>query len=186
MEKCFKAGKAKAIGVSNFSKAEMQRLLKETEVVPAAHQIELHPYLQQKEFYDWHTSHGIHVTQYSPFGNQNAIYSKGQNMGKLIDDPVLVEIGKKYKLTSPLKSFTGPPHTLSKSTSTFSFCCFFPLPLPAFAAATSIFPPPLPLTSPFNMFNVIYLVSGGAPGGRCLAGACLEPPWAGVSAFTAW
>lgn len=34
--------------------------------------------------------------QYSPFGNQNPIYSKGENMGKLIDDPTLVEIGKKY------------------------------------------------------------------------------------------
>lgn len=35
MEKCFKSGKAKAIGVSNFSKAEMERLLKETSVVSA-------------------------------------------------------------------------------------------------------------------------------------------------------
>ena len=34
--------------------------------------------------------------QYSPFGNQNEIYSKGQEMGKLMDDPTLVEIGKKY------------------------------------------------------------------------------------------
>lgn len=33
MEECFKKGKAKAIGVSNFSKAEMERLLKETSVV---------------------------------------------------------------------------------------------------------------------------------------------------------
>jgi len=39
MEKVFKSGKAKAIGVSNFSKAEMERLLKETSVVPAAHQV---------------------------------------------------------------------------------------------------------------------------------------------------
>jgi alcohol dehydrogenase (NADP+) len=39
---------------------------------------------------------GIHVTQYSPFGNQNEIYKKGQQLGKLIDDPVLVDIGKKY------------------------------------------------------------------------------------------
>lgn len=30
------------------------------------------------------------------FGNQNEIYSSGQNMGKLIEDPTLVEIGKKY------------------------------------------------------------------------------------------
>ncbi|GAB7338620.1 hypothetical protein MBLNU457_5355t1 [Dothideomycetes sp. NU457] len=99
MEKCFKSGKARAIGISNFSKAELQRLLDNTSVVPAAHQYECHPYLQQQEFFDWHKSKGIHVTQYSPFGNQNEIYSGGQNMGKLIDDPVLAEIGKKYNKT---------------------------------------------------------------------------------------
>ncbi|KAL8650026.1 MAG: hypothetical protein Q9226_005318 [Calogaya cf. arnoldii] len=96
MEKTFKKGKAKAIGISNFSRKETERLLKETEVVPAAHQIEMHPYLQQNEAAEWFRSKGIHVQQYSPFGNQNEIYSKGQNMGKLIDDPTLVEIGKKY------------------------------------------------------------------------------------------
>lgn len=47
MEKCMKAGKAKAIGISNFSKAEVDRLLKETNVVPAVHQMECHPWLQQ-------------------------------------------------------------------------------------------------------------------------------------------
>ncbi|KAK8196777.1 hypothetical protein M8818_006944 [Zalaria obscura] len=96
MEKVFKSGKAKAIGVSNFSKGEMERLLANTSVVPAAHQLECHPWLQQKDFFEWHKSKGIHVTQYSPFGNQNEIYSKGQNMGKLMEDPVLVEVGKKY------------------------------------------------------------------------------------------
>ncbi|TKA71727.1 hypothetical protein B0A49_05733 [Cryomyces minteri] len=99
MEKCYKSGKTKAIGVSNFSKAELERLLKETSIVPAAHQVELHPWLQQHDFAEWHKSKGIHVTQYSPFGNQNEIYSGGQGMGKLMDDPVLVEVGKKYGKT---------------------------------------------------------------------------------------
>lgn len=96
MEKLLDKGKVKAIGISNFSKAELERLLKETSVVPAAHQIELHPYLAQHDFADFHRSKGIHITQYSPFGNSNEIYSKGQDIGKLIDDPVLVGIGKKY------------------------------------------------------------------------------------------
>jgi len=52
--------------------------------------------LAQHEFDQFHQDKGIHVTQYSPFGNQNEIYSSGQNMGKLMDDPVLVEIGKKH------------------------------------------------------------------------------------------
>ena len=99
MEACYKKGKAKAIGISNFSKAEVERLLKETSVVPAAHQMECHPYLQQAAFVQWHKEKGIHVTQYSPFGSQNEIYSKGKEMGKLMDDPVIVEVGKKYGKT---------------------------------------------------------------------------------------
>lgn len=66
MEKVFKSGKARAIGISNFSKAELERLLKESNVVPAAHQIECHPWLQQKSFTDFHNEKGIHVQQYSP------------------------------------------------------------------------------------------------------------------------
>ncbi|KAL6703279.1 hypothetical protein ACN47E_010067 [Coniothyrium glycines] len=99
MEKCLESGKARAIGVSNFSKAELESLIKETSVVPAANQIERHPYLQQQSFVDFHKHKGIHVTQYSPFGNQNEIYDAGKNMGKLMDDPVLIEIGKKHGKT---------------------------------------------------------------------------------------
>jgi alcohol dehydrogenase (NADP+) len=63
MEKLVESGKCRAIGVSNFSKAELERLLENTSVVPAAHQIELHPYLVQADFVAWHKSKGIHVTQ---------------------------------------------------------------------------------------------------------------------------
>lgn len=96
MEKVLKSGKTTAIGISNFSRAELERLLKETSVVPAVHQLEFHPWLQQKDFAGFHKSKGIHITQYSPFGNQNEIYDGGKQMGKLIEDPMLVEIGKKY------------------------------------------------------------------------------------------
>ena len=67
MEKTFKKGKAKAIGISNFSRKETERLLNEAEVVPAAHQIEVHPFLQQNEACEWFKSKGIHVQQYSPY-----------------------------------------------------------------------------------------------------------------------
>lgn len=66
MEKVFKSGKARAIGISNFSRKELERLLKETTVVPAAHQLELHPWLQQKDFIEFNKSKGIHISQYSP------------------------------------------------------------------------------------------------------------------------
>lgn len=48
---------------------------------------------------NFHKEKGIHVTQYSPFGNQNEIYDSGKDLGKLMDDPVLVEIGKKHGKT---------------------------------------------------------------------------------------
>ena len=96
MEKLVKSGKCRAIGISNFSKAELERLLGNCEIPPAAHQIELHPYLAQHSFCQFHADKGIHITQYSPFGNSNPTYSKGEDVQKLIDDPVLVEIGRKY------------------------------------------------------------------------------------------
>ena len=99
MEKAMSKGKARAIGVSNFSKGEMIRLLDHASVVPAAHQLELHPYLQQRDFCAWHRQHGILVTQYSPFGNQNDVYTKGQSIGKLIEEPLLQEIGAKHGKT---------------------------------------------------------------------------------------
>lgn len=58
MEKVFKNGKAKAIGISNFSKAEVERVIKECNVIPAVHQMECHPWLQQKEFSDYHKQKG--------------------------------------------------------------------------------------------------------------------------------
>jgi len=67
MEKTLKSGKTRAIGISNYSQVELERLLKETSVVPAVHQLELHPYLQQKAFVEFHKQKGIHITQYSPY-----------------------------------------------------------------------------------------------------------------------
>ncbi|KAJ5740806.1 hypothetical protein N7493_000678 [Penicillium malachiteum] len=100
MEKLLKTGKTKAIGVSNFSKAELEKLIDKTTVVPAVHQMECHPWLQQYDFTEWHRQRGIHVTHYSPFGNQNAFYGIKAGFGKLIEEPVLIEIGKPYGKTA--------------------------------------------------------------------------------------
>ncbi len=96
MEKLVENGKCKAIGISNFSKGELERLLKAASIPPAVHQIETHPYLAQHSFDAFHQQQNIHITQYSPFGNQNEIYSSGKDIGKLIDDPTLAAIGQKY------------------------------------------------------------------------------------------
>lgn len=67
--------------------------------VPAVHQIELHPSLQQTSFLPIHRKHNIHITQYSPFGNHNPIYSKGAQYPKLLEDPTLGSIAKRHSKT---------------------------------------------------------------------------------------
>ncbi|CRL30209.1 Aldo/keto reductase [Penicillium camemberti] len=100
MEGVLKSGKVKAIGVSNFSRQEIERILEKATIKPAVHQMELHPWLQQQAFFDFHQTHGIHVTQYSPFGNSNEIYGSREQHGLLVNDETLVEIGKKYGKSS--------------------------------------------------------------------------------------
>ncbi|ERS98324.1 hypothetical protein HMPREF1624_05108 [Sporothrix schenckii ATCC 58251] len=91
-------GKTRAIGVCNFSRAELDRLLAHTAVVPAVHQMEMHPWLQQTDFAIYNRGLGITITQYSPFGNQNDTY--GAHAERLLDDPTLKRIGAKYDKTS--------------------------------------------------------------------------------------
>ncbi|GME66050.1 aldehyde reductase [Neofusicoccum parvum] len=106
MEKLLRTGKVKAIGVSNFSRGEVELLLEKGSIVPAVHQMEVHPYLQQKGFNQWLRSKGIHVTQFSPLGNQNSFYrevswSKSQShMERIVDHPILQELAAKYKKSS--------------------------------------------------------------------------------------
>lgn len=70
--------------------------------------MELHPYLQQKDFVDWHKGKGIHIIQFSPCGNLNPFYREVSwskeisQMIRLIDHPVLLEIGKKHQ-KSPIQ-----------------------------------------------------------------------------------
>lgn len=66
MEDTVHCGKAKAIGISNFSRRELERLLRKCTIIPAVHRVELHPWLQQSEFVEFHKTKGIHISQYSP------------------------------------------------------------------------------------------------------------------------
>src|SRR5436305_10143073 len=99
MENLLDTGKVKAIGVSNFSHAELESLLKTAKVKPAVHQYETHPYLQKKAFLEWHKSHGIQVIAYSPFGNQNQVYDAGAKVDILIEHSVIQKIAKKHNAT---------------------------------------------------------------------------------------
>jgi 2,5-diketo-D-gluconate reductase A len=89
LEKIYAGGRAKAIGVSNFQIPHLQRLLDETDIVPAVNQIELHPYLTQPELRAFHADHGIVTEAWSPL-------AKG---GRLLADPVVTTIAEKYART---------------------------------------------------------------------------------------
>lgn len=83
-----KEGRARSIGVSNFTATHLTRIIDETGVTPAVNQIELHPRLQQKALRELHARHGIATESWSPLGQ-----------GKLLDDPVLATIAKKHRKT---------------------------------------------------------------------------------------
>ena len=69
LEKLYKDGRVKAIGVCNFDIEHLERILKECEVVPVINQVEYHPYLQQKELKEFCEQHQIKLEAYSPLMN---------------------------------------------------------------------------------------------------------------------
>ena len=99
MEKLVDSGKVKHIGISNFNVAEIEEVLKVARIKPSVHQIELHPYLAQRDFITWHEKHGIHVTAYSPFGNKNQTYDQGDKLPQIVEHPEILRIAKKYNKT---------------------------------------------------------------------------------------
>lgn len=89
LERILADGRARAIGVSNFQPAHLERLLGETSVVPAVNQIELHPQFQQAKARAFHARHGIATEAWSPLGQ-----GKG-----LLEDPTVAELAAKHGRT---------------------------------------------------------------------------------------
>lgn len=87
IEEVYKKGKAKNIGVSNFSVKNLEKLLTTANVVPAVNQVELHPYLAQEDLKAYCDSKGIVLTAYAPTGYNN-----------VRSDPLIVELAAKYKV----------------------------------------------------------------------------------------
>ncbi|CAO3684382.1 unnamed protein product [Umbelopsis ramanniana] len=93
MEELVDAGLVKAIGLSNFNIAKIQHILDNCRIRPAALQVELHPALHQQELLDFCAKENIHVTAYSPLGNN--IYGKDRT----VDDPAIADVAKKLGKT---------------------------------------------------------------------------------------
>ena len=84
-----KRGRVKSIGVSNFSIEGLQRLIDETGVVPAIHQVELHPFFNQSELREFNASKGILTQAWSPLGQG----------GELLENATIAEIAAKHHAT---------------------------------------------------------------------------------------
>lgn len=87
-------GRVRAIGVSNFLPEHLDRLLRETEIVPAVNQVELHPYFAQKELRSACDPLGIAIQAWSPIGGIT-FYPGPWREGRVnvMDNPTLAELG---------------------------------------------------------------------------------------------
>jgi diketogulonate reductase-like aldo/keto reductase len=82
-------GRARSIGVSNFTIENLERIIDATGVVPAVNQVELHPRLAQPELRSFHRQHGIVTEAWSPLGRG----------GDLLEEPALVRIAARHDRT---------------------------------------------------------------------------------------
>ena len=91
MEAAYKAGKVRAIGLSNFNKAQMEEILGICEVRPTVLQTELHPYHQEKELKAFLKEKGLVAQSWYPLGHGDKA---------LLEEPLFAELGKKYGKSS--------------------------------------------------------------------------------------
>jgi len=90
LEKLLADGRVRAIGVSNFMPEMLTDLLKQTRVIPAVNQIEVHPYFTQPEVQKADAEHGILTQAWSPIGGITSY--RGDSSRSTFNDPVIGEI----------------------------------------------------------------------------------------------
>ncbi|MGM0876880.1 MAG: aldo/keto reductase [Bacillota bacterium] len=85
LEKLYKDGRVRAIGVSNFKEHHLKDLMDNCEVIPMVNQVEYHPRLTQKGLHEFCKQNGIQLEAWSPL-----------MQGGLFEEPTLKEIAQKY------------------------------------------------------------------------------------------
>jgi methylglyoxal/glyoxal reductase len=86
LEKLYKDGRVRAIGVSNFHVHHLKDLMADAEIKPMVNQVEYHPHLAQTELLEFCKAEGIQLEAWSPL-----------KQGELLSEPTIVEIAEKYK-----------------------------------------------------------------------------------------
>ena len=87
LEKAYKAGKVRAIGLSNFESDRLEKVLAAAEIKPQIIQVEGHPYFQQAALKERVAPYGTRMDHWFPLGHGDA---------NLLGEPVFTELGKKY------------------------------------------------------------------------------------------
>ncbi|CAI0427297.1 unnamed protein product [Linum tenue] len=95
MEALYASGKARAIGVSNFSVKKLGDLLEVARVPPAVNQVECHPAWQQPKLRAFCQSKNVHLSGYSPLGSPGTTWIKGD----VLNNPILTEVAEKLGKT---------------------------------------------------------------------------------------
>lgn len=90
LEKAYKEGRAKSIGISNFEGKYIAELETKWETAPQFIQVEAHPYFTQKELRVTLDKYGIKLMSWYPLGHGDK---------SLINEPVFSELGRKYGKT---------------------------------------------------------------------------------------
>ncbi|ODM90835.1 1,5-anhydro-D-fructose reductase [Orchesella cincta] len=98
MEDQVKAGRTKSIGVSNFSKEQIQRIIDIATEPIANNQLEVHAYFQQKELRKFCKDNGITVSAYAPLGSpgRREAFIGSQGIPQVMSDPIVAGIAEKH------------------------------------------------------------------------------------------
>ena len=91
MEKAYKEGKVRAIGLSNFNQGQIEEILGLCEVKPAVLQTEVHPYFQERELKKFLERAGVVIQAWYPLGHGDKA---------LLEEPLFAELAQKYGKTN--------------------------------------------------------------------------------------
>ncbi|XP_072001190.1 aldo-keto reductase family 1 member C3-like isoform X2 [Engystomops pustulosus] len=99
LEQCKDAGLVKSIGVSNFNRELLEMILNKPglKYKPVCNQVEFHPYLTQKGLQEFCRSKDIVLVGYGVLGSPGAGNWKDQGVPSILQNPMLISIGKKYQ-----------------------------------------------------------------------------------------